>query len=124
MTVDDASRAGAANHFQLNARAKASAAWRARHPGLKAALNLRSHYGLAEDDWWQLLHDQCYVCPICSRLLMLGLPKCGASIAVDHDHETGTVRGLVHDRCNRFIALVENFGCSMTDYSLTPGDAP
>ncbi len=40
------------------------------------------------------------VCAICSRLNLSG-----RRLAVDHDHATGKVRGLLCSRCNSAIGL-------------------
>lgn len=54
---------------------------------------------MTEDDYAWLLDFQDGVCAICSRK-----PKAGGKrMAVDHDHRTGRVRGLLCIRCNRML---------------------
>ena len=49
----------------------------------------------------KLLFDaQLEKCPICEKDL-------GYDLVVDHNHETGEVRGLLHRRCNNMVAQVE-----------------
>jgi len=68
-----------------------------RHPGrekyLKFAHNLKK-FGLTPPEYESLLKRQNGVCDICKR------PPNGTRLAVDHDHETGQVRGLLHKGCN------------------------
>lgn len=79
------------------------AARRARHaaldPDVKAARNRKAtlaHYGLTEEDYANLLSEQGGVCAICRKT-----PK--GSLAVDHDHKTKSVRGLLCAFCNHRV---------------------
>jgi len=56
-------------------------------------------YGLTPEDYDRLLRDQNGVCVICGR------PPQRKRLHVDHDHETGVVRGLLCYRCNTGIGL-------------------
>jgi len=55
---------------------------------------LRLTFGLTWDEYDFLLGCQGGVCAICS-----GRPRKYA-LAVDHDHKTGEIRGLLCSRCN------------------------
>ncbi len=58
----------------------------------------RSHmkmYGLTIERYEQMLEAQSGVCALCGRT-----NKNGYRLAVDHDHETGRVRGLLCTNCN------------------------
>lgn len=55
-------------------------------------------YGLTENDVSELLAKQRGVCAIC---------KMASRLCVDHCHSTGRVRGLLCDRCNRRLGVVE-----------------
>ena len=57
---------------------------------------LRSRYGLSVADYDALLSRQGGVCRICRQTC-----STGKRLAVDHDHVTGEVRGLLCTRCNR-----------------------
>lgn len=57
---------------------------------------LRARYGLSIADYDALLIRQGGVCRICKLTC-----STGKRLAVDHDHVTGEVRGLLCTRCNR-----------------------
>lgn len=68
-------------------------------------------YGLSSSDYEILLEKQGGVCAICSKPETRTHHKTGTpfSLAVDHDHETGRVRGLLCTKCNKAIgALGDN----------------
>ena len=56
---------------------------------------LKATYGITEDDYQQMLLRQHNVCAICFR------HQHYQRLAVDHDHKTGKVRGLLCSHCNR-----------------------
>jgi hypothetical protein len=67
--------------------------------------DLKRTYGIAVDDYAEMLAAQNGVCAICSE------PETGIlrgrlrHLAVDHDHKTGVVRELLCQKCN---SMVEN----------------
>lgn len=63
-------------------------------------------YGLTADDYDRLVAAQAGVCAICERPERLVQPNRrdgDESLAVDHDHDTGRVRGLLCMTCNTAI---------------------
>jgi hypothetical protein len=58
---------------------------------------LKRRYGISVNDYEELLKLQDFKCKIC------GTDKCksGRNFAVDHDHITGRVRGLLCSACNQ-----------------------
>jgi hypothetical protein len=62
-------------------------------------INLR-RYGITERHYVGLLRKQNGVCAIC------GTPPNGRLLAVDHDHNTGKVRGLLCQGCNAAIGYL------------------
>lgn len=80
---------------------------RARYPQDRAQRLARKRlakYGLTQDQYDALIESQQGACPICLEPLpvsTLGIPSGDWSIpSVDHCHETGAVRGILHRRCN------------------------
>lgn len=61
---------------------------------------LRREYGIGQVQYDALLEAQGGVCAICSENREL--------LAVDHDHTTGEVRGLLCNPCNRGIGLLKD----------------
>lgn len=63
---------------------------------------LRNRFGITLEEYEEMLERQDGKCAICgkaeSALSNAGIP--GKMLAVDHDHETGRVRGLLCQRCN------------------------
>lgn len=68
---------------------------------------LKCLYGITLDDFNVMLKEQNDRCAICHTNVPGG-PGSPGSFAVDHDHTTGKVRGLLCARCNRNLAIVEN----------------
>jgi bifunctional DNA-binding transcriptional regulator/antitoxin component of YhaV-PrlF toxin-antitoxin module len=60
--------------------------------------SLRYRYGLTPEDFLELLNQQNGHCAICNKP-----PKEGRNLDVDHNHETGEVRGLLCNNCNRAL---------------------
>jgi hypothetical protein len=59
---------------------------------------LQKSYGISVLEYERLLVGQAGVCAICG-----GTNKDGRKLFVDHDHNTGAVRGLLCNLCNRGI---------------------
>lgn len=70
--------------------------------------HLEKYYGMTMDDYDKILDRQGGVCAICKKAettkSKLGRIK---SLAVDHDHATGDIRGLLCQKCNTLLGLVE-----------------
>ncbi len=60
-------------------------------------------YGLELGDYDRLYQGQGGVCAICRRAT--GKTK---RLAVDHDHDTGLVRGLLCGPCNKLVGYFRN----------------
>lgn len=93
------SRAGRIDTIRAQERARYAA-----NPHIRRNKTLRK-YGMKPADFDALMSEQDGRCPVCMGRFDLGSNAALAPRApvIDHDHETGRVRGLLHRRCN--IAL-------------------
>lgn len=66
-------------------------------------INLK-RYGLSYQDYISILEAQNYLCPICGKELTFS----GKYPAIDHDHKTNEVRGILHNKCNLLLGLAED----------------
>ena len=85
----------AANRAKLNAHARA----RWRHSGQRNSA-LRRYYGITIADYNAMLEEQRGCCALCGKPV-------GEKLAVDHDHTTGRVRGLLCILCNSLLGWYE-----------------
>lgn len=65
---------------------------------------LKRDYGLSWDDYQNLLSSQGHKCLICDGVLKGGT----AGAHVDHDHQTGQVRGILCAICNRGLGYFKD----------------
>ena len=61
-------------------------------------------YGIAQSDFDAMLAVQGGCCRLCSRPFQ---EVSGLRPHIDHDHETGKVRSLLHGKCNTAIGLLD-----------------
>ncbi len=91
--------------------------------GYKSKIKFRSHrecgrnshlkkkYGMTLDEfyaYWDAGRGQCF---ICGKSMQMPLPKQGQGldvVAVDHDHITGKIRGLLCNACNKGLGLFKD----------------
>lgn len=64
--------------------------------------NLVRNFGITLDEYNHKLRGQGGVCEICRRL-----PPATRNLAVDHNHSTGEVRGLLCTQCNILVGYLE-----------------
>lgn len=89
----------------LAVRASDQRALRRAKPEMVKAGNLRP-YGLTLDDWKEMVVAHDNRCAACGQE-ELGKNQHGRmALAIDHDHDTGAVRGLLCHRCNRALGLL------------------
>ena len=65
---------------------------------------LQKRYGISEQDYDAILESQDGVCAICGRAERAKR----LSLAVDHDHETGQIRGLLCNSCNTALGKFQD----------------
>jgi recombination endonuclease VII len=73
--------------------------------------HLRSRAGLSQADYVGMLASQQGCCAICREAC-----RTGRRLAVDHDHSSGRIRGLLCFRCNTSLARYEQYAQQLADY--------
>lgn len=76
-----------------------------QHQDLMYAYRLKFRYNLTVEAYTLMLKEQQGVCKICKQL-----NPSNRRLAVDHDHKTGSVRGLLCNRCNTAVGWLERPG--------------
>lgn len=77
---------------------KAQETWRNKHPGDKAISNRMATYGLTKEEVITLIEiSNCEIC---------GKHVSGRTHHIDHDHDTGDIRGVLCGKCNGGIAML------------------
>lgn len=77
--------------------------WRRRNPDKAKNNELKKCYGITLEEYNEMLSEQQGVCAICGNppyLVGTGGTTLPGSLAVDHCHKTGAVRGLLCTNCN------------------------
>lgn len=69
---------------------------------------LKHQYGITQEQCLDMWEAQGRKCLICSSEISFSKGK-GRSACVDHDHNTGTVRGLLCPKCNTSLGFFERF---------------
>jgi hypothetical protein len=67
-----------------------------RNKNTYRANNRLRRFGITVERYDELLDEQSHVCAICEKPEALGYKQ----LAVDHDHATGAIRGLLCHHCN------------------------
>jgi hypothetical protein len=85
-----------------NKTRKKHAAWRDAHPGKNLQYSLKRRYSITVERYQEMLNAQDGLCACCGR------PGEGGALRllVDHDHDTGEIRGLICRRCNTGIGML------------------
>jgi hypothetical protein len=76
----------------------------------RRAHNLRTFYGMTVEEFDAMLAAQAGGCAICGKDEPAAHGRTGKKflLSVDHDHATGRVRGLLCQRCNRAIGMLDD----------------
>jgi hypothetical protein len=69
--------------------------WKSNH----RKRHLKRFFDLTPEQYTEMLESQNGVCSICKQ------PENGKSLAVDHCHKTGEIRGLLCGKCNRGLGF-------------------
>lgn len=84
--------------------------FRIKNPDACKRSDLKKKYGISFEYWNELKQKQNNTCAICKQpeLSLDHRTKQVRNLAVDHNHDTGQVRGLLCKRCNTAIGLFED----------------
>ncbi len=82
----------------------------AEAPHIRRNQVLRKKFGIGVDEYEAMLKEQDGLCAICRLPERAINTSTGgvASMPVDHDHQTGKIRGLLCSHCNRAIGLFQD----------------
>jgi len=70
--------------------------------------DLKRAYGIDLKQYEEMFFQQKGCCKICNKHISELNQKIKKSLSVDHCHTTGKVRGLLCDKCNRGIGLLND----------------
>jgi hypothetical protein len=91
-------------------RKKHVSRWRKNHPEqdkeIQRKNTLKRRYAISPEEYQRKLEEQRYLCGVCG--LPLPLTEEGKLPPVDHDHITGTIRSIVHGKCNRGLGMFDD----------------
>ena len=73
--------------------------YREENKSVIAYSKIKCRYGLSKEEYNLLLENQDYKCKICGES-QINLKR---KLCIDHNHNTGEVRGLLCDNCNRLL---------------------
>lgn len=79
--------------------------WRKAQPERALNAYYKYKYGITWEQYKQMLADQNGLCALCEKT-----DGAGRRLSVDHDHDTGFIRGLLCVNCN---AAIGGFGESV-----------
>lgn len=79
-----------------------------RHAATKHRWNLKTAYGVTPERYAEMLAEQDGKCAICGKTEVTVRRGTTMRLSLDHCHATGKVRGLLCNRCNRSIGLMED----------------
>lgn len=57
-------------------------------------------HGITPEEFWSIYEEQDGSCPVCDKAIE------AEDSAIDHNHETGEVRGILCKTCNRALGLL------------------
>lgn len=77
-----------------------------------------SRHNISVEEFWSMYEEQDGTCPICDQAVE------AEDSAIDHNHKTGEVRGILCKTCNRGLGLFKDNPSTTkraTEYLLTRG---
>ena len=82
--------------------------YRALRPEAHRNYDLKRHFGLSVKDIDEMMEHQNGLCAICNQPESSVIRGKTVSLAVDHCHATGKIRGLLCTKCNRALGLLND----------------
>jgi len=81
----------------------------AKNPDARRSMVYKKLYGITVENYNEMLIKQNDVCAVCKQpeTIVHNITKEPKRLAIDHDHNTGQVRGLLCHRCNVFLGNYE-----------------
>lgn len=81
--------------------------WASANPEKKVNIHLKYRYNISLELYNKMLADQNNLCKVCNKL-ETAITSGGIirRLAVDHDHNTGKIRGLLCGKCNNAYGLL------------------
>jgi hypothetical protein len=92
--------------YQTNCKKCVGELWKTAKqsgPEVRRRYQLQRKYGVNEQSYFSLWNQQNGVCAICGNEETARYKGTLKMLAVDHDHETGVIRGLLCQECNTGI---------------------
>lgn len=100
------------NPIKLQQERTANRRWRKSHPENVRTFTRRRHlkvsFGITIEKYEHLFTIQNGRCAICGKQETAVLKEKVIRLAVDHNHQTGKIRGLLCGRCNTALGLFQN----------------
>ncbi len=91
-------------------RSKALSKWQKKNPHKISGYVRKNKYGITPAEYAALLAAQLHLCAICEKPESESTTpgRRTKSLSVDHDHDTGKIRGLICTRCNLLLGYAKN----------------
>ena len=102
-------RKGACKECQSRSAREWQAANRERATLNRWRSAIKINYGMSEQEWHELLQQQGGGCAICGETASIELSTGTVQrMSVDHCHNSGKIRGILCNTCNRAIGLLKD----------------
>lgn len=81
-----------------------------KNPSKRKHGDLKKKYNISFDEYSKMFSEQNGVCKVCFKSETQVHPISGTPymLSVDHCHTTGKIRGLLCNRCNRVLGMVND----------------
>ncbi|KKN09114.1 hypothetical protein LCGC14_1049730 [marine sediment metagenome] len=87
---------------------KDSINWRQRNTEARWRDQIKQKYGIDYKEYERIFEKQKSLCAICRKPEMIKFHGAPRKLAVDHNHDTGKVRGLLCTKCNLRLGYLED----------------